>query len=164
MNSNCKAISRRMEIPQCQWPRAYRWDEILEGGLAPGAAVMSWRGEAGGIEAAEAKHKVVMTPNGSMYFDHYQADPKTEPLAIGGFTTLKDVYEYEPIPENLEEEYHEYVMGAQANIWTEYMKTSDYVEYMAYPRAVALAETVWSAKEKRDWIGLKINLPINTNC
>lgn len=135
------------------------WDEILEGGLAPGAAVMSWRGEAGGIEAAEAGHKVVMTPNGNMYFDHYQADPKTEPLAIGGFTDLKSVYDYEPIPEQLEEAYHEYVMGAQANVWTEYMKTSDYVEYMVYPRAVALAETVWSAKKNRNWEHFQEKLP-----
>ncbi len=135
------------------------WDEILEGGLAPGAAVMSWRGEAGGIEAAEAKHKVVMTPNSAMYFDHYQADPKTEPLAIGGLTTLKDVYEYEPIPENLDEAFHKYVMGAQANVWTEYIKTSEQVEYMAYPRAVALAESVWSSKENRDWERFQQKLP-----
>lgn len=127
------------------------WDEILEGGLAPGAAVMSWRGEAGGIEAAEAEHYVVMSPNAEMYFDHYQADPENEPLAIGGYTTIESVYDYEPIPENLEEEYHSYVMGAQANVWTEYMKTSDHVEYMVYPRAVALAETVWTKPENKDW-------------
>ena len=127
------------------------WDEILEGGLAPGAAVMSWRGEAGGIEAAEAEHYVVMTPNADMYFDHYQADPENEPLAIGGYTTLESVYHYEPIPENLDEAHHKYVMGAQANVWTEYMKTSDHVEYMVYPRAVALAETVWTQPENKDW-------------
>lgn len=135
------------------------WDEILEGGLAPGAAVMSWRGESGGIEAAEARHNVVMTPNGNMYFDHYQADPKTEPLAIGGFTDLKSVYDYEPIPAALDEEYHPYVMGAQANVWTEYMKPSDYVEYMVYPRAVALAETVWSSRENRNWTRFQEKLP-----
>jgi hexosaminidase len=127
------------------------WDEILEGGLAPGAAVMSWRGESGGIEAAEAKHNVVMTPNGSMYFDHYQADPDNEPLAIGGFTTIENVYHYEPIPAALEDEFHQYVLGAQANVWTEYMKTSDHVEYMVYPRAIALAETVWTQPEHKDW-------------
>lgn len=127
------------------------WDEILEGGLAPGAAVMSWRGEAGGIEAAEAEHYVVMSPNAEMYFDHYQADPENEPLAIGGYTTIESVYDYEPIPENLEEEYHSYVMGAQANVWTEYMKTSNHVEYMVYPRAVALSETVWTKPENKDW-------------
>lgn len=127
------------------------WDEILEGGLAPGAAVMSWRGEAGGIEAAEAEHYVVMTPNSEMYFDHYQADPENEPLAIGGYTTLESVYHYEPIPESLDEEHHKFVLGAQANLWTEYMKTSDHVEYMVYPRAVALSETVWTQPENKDW-------------
>ncbi len=127
------------------------WDEILEGGLAPGAAVMSWRGEAGGIKAAEAEHYVVMTPNSDMYFDHYQANPDNEPLAIGGYTTLEKVYHYEPVPEELEEAYHKYVLGAQANVWTEYMKTSNRVEYMVYPRAVALAETVWTHPENKDW-------------
>ena len=127
------------------------WDEILEGGLAPGAAVMSWRGEAGGIEAAEAEHYVVMSPNAEMYFDHYQANPANEPLAIGGYTTIESVYQYEPVPGALDEEHHQYVLGAQANVWTEYMKTSDHVEYMVYPRAVALAETVWTKPDNKDW-------------
>ena len=127
------------------------WDEILEGGLAPGAAVMSWRGEAGGIEAAEAEHYVVMSPNADMYFDHYQADPSTEPLAIGGYTTLESVYHYEPVPAALDEAHHQYVLGAQANVWTEYMKTSDHVEYMVYPRAIALAEVVWTNPSNKDW-------------
>ncbi len=127
------------------------WDEILEGGLAPQAAVMSWRGEAGGIEAADAGHYVVMSPNGDMYFDHYQADPKFEPLAIGGYTTLESVYGYEPIPSALEESAHKYVLGAQANVWTEYMKTSEHVEYMAYPRVVALSEVLWTQPEHKSW-------------
>ncbi|MCO6359284.1 family 20 glycosylhydrolase [Roseivirga pacifica] len=127
------------------------WDEILEGGLAPGAAVMSWRGEAGGIEAAEAEHNVVMTPNGSMYFDYYQGNPETEPLAIGGMITLDKVYNYDPIPAELDEAHHKYILGAQANLWTEYIKTADHVEYMIYPRAVALSEVVWSQPEQRDW-------------
>lgn len=127
------------------------WDEILEGGLAPDAAVMSWRGEAGGIEAADAGHYVVMSPNADMYFDHYQADPKFEPLAIGGYTTLESVYHYEPIPEDLKEDAHKYVLGAQANVWTEYMKTSEHVEYMAYPRVVAMSEVLWTAPEHKDW-------------
>lgn len=135
------------------------WDEILEGGLAPDAAVMSWRGEAGGIEAAEAKHFVVMSPNSDLYFDHYQADPKQEPLAIGGFSSLEQVYAYEPIPSELAQEYHQYVMGAQANVWTEYMKTSDQVEYMAYPRVLALSEAVWSPKSKRNWESFQEKLP-----
>lgn len=131
------------------------WDEILEGGLAPEATVMSWRGVAGGIEAAESGHDVVMSPNADMYFDHYQADPATQPLAIGGFTTLESVYHYEPIPEDLDEKHHQHVLGAQANVWTEYMKTSDYVEYMVYPRAIALSETVWTKPENKDWKGFQ---------
>lgn len=127
------------------------WDEILEGGLAPEATVMSWRGVAGGIEAAESGHDVVMSPNADMYFDHYQADPATQPLAIGGFTTLESVYDYEAIPEALDEKHHQHILGAQANVWTEYMKTSDYVEYMVYPRAIALSETVWTKPENKDW-------------
>ena len=127
------------------------WDEILEGGLAPEATVMSWRGEAGGIEAAEQGHDVIMTPNSVAYFDHYQAGPEGEPLAIGGFTTLQDVYDYEPIPEELSKENQKHVLGAQANVWTEYMKTTDYVEYMVFPRMLALSETVWSQPEVKDW-------------
>ena len=127
------------------------WDEILEGGLAPGAAVMSWRGEAGGIEAASAEHFVVMTPNSHMYFDHYQGDSEIEPLAIGGFTPIKKVYDYEPVPSELAKEHAKFVMGAQANVWTEYIKTSDHVEYMVYPRAVALSEVVWTNPENKDW-------------
>lgn len=127
------------------------WDEILEGGLAPNAAVMSWRGEAGGIEAAKQKHNVVMSPGTHCYLDHYQADPKTQPLAIGGFTPLDKIYAYEPVPDSLTVEEAKYIMGAQGNVWTEYMKTSDHVEYMVYPRAAALAEVVWSPKGERDY-------------
>jgi hexosaminidase len=127
------------------------WDEILEGGLAPEATVMSWRGEAGGIAAAKMKHDVVMTPGNPVYFDHYQGDPATEPLAIGGFNTLKKVYDYEPVPKELNEEEAKYVLGAQANLWAEYITTAEHVEYMVLPRMLALAEVVWSPKETRDW-------------
>lgn len=127
------------------------WDEILEGGLAPNATVMSWRGISGGIEAAKQGHDVVMTPGTHLYLDHYQADPATEPLAIGGFTTLENTYSYEPTPDTLTNEESKHILGAQGNVWTEYMHTGEKVEYMAYPRAVALAEVVWSPKEKRDW-------------
>jgi hexosaminidase len=127
------------------------WDEILEGGLAPNAAVMSWRGEEGGIAAARERHYVVMTPGEYCYFDHYQADPKNEPLAIGGFTPLKKVYSYEPVPAVLTEEESRYILGAQGNVWTEYMKTPEQVEYMAYPRAAALAEVTWSPRHLRDY-------------
>lgn len=127
------------------------WDEIMEGGLAPGATVMSWRGEAGGIESARMQHDVIMTPNATNYFDHYQADRTSEPIAIGGFTPLEDVYHYEPIPEELNEEEAQYIMGAQGNVWTEYMHTASKVEYMAFPRVIALSEVLWSPVEQRDW-------------
>jgi hexosaminidase len=127
------------------------WDEILEGGLAPEATVMSWRGEAGGIAAAKMNHNVVMTPGNPVYFDHYQADPATEPLAIGGFNTLKKVYDYEPIPSELTQHQANFVLGAQANLWAEYITTPAHVEYMVLPRMLALAEVVWSPKEGRDW-------------
>ena len=131
------------------------WDEILEGGLAPNATVMSWRGTKGGIEAAKQKHDVIMTPGHSCYFDHYQVHDKEEkekePLAIGGNTTVADVYAYEPTPEELSEEDSKYILGAQGNVWTEYMETTDYVEYMILPRMTALSEVVWSPKNSRNW-------------
>ena len=135
------------------------WDEILEGGLAPNATVMSWRGEKGGIEAAKQQHDVIMTPGHSCYFDHYQTEDKAnEPLAIGGKTTVGDVYAYDPTPKELTDAENKYILGAQANVWTEYMKTSDYVEYMILPRMTALSEVVWSSKENRDFEDFKSRL------
>jgi hexosaminidase len=127
------------------------WDEILEGGLAPNATVMSWRGTTGGIEAAKENHNVIMTPTSHMYFDYYQANSQTEPLAIGGFSPVKEVYNFDPIPEELSNKESEFVMGAQGNVWTEYMHSDDKVEYMAYPRASALSEVTWSPKSKQNW-------------
>jgi hexosaminidase len=127
------------------------WDEILEGGLAPNAAVMSWRGVDGGIAAAKQSHFVVMTPGSHCYFDHYQSDPQTQPLAIGGFTPLEKIYSYEPVPETLSQDEARFIMGAQGNVWTEYMKTTEHVEFMVYPRAAALSEVVWSEKGERDY-------------
>jgi hexosaminidase len=127
------------------------WDEILEGGLAPNATVMSWQGEAGGIEAAKMGHTVVMTPVSHCYFDYYQGDPDLEPLAFGGNITLVKVYSYEPIPAELNEEQGKLVLGAQANVWTEYMIDGRDVEYMTFPRIAALAEVVWSPKDSRNW-------------
>jgi hexosaminidase len=126
------------------------WDEILEGGLAPNAAVMSWRGTEGGVAAAKQQHDVVMSPGTHCYFDHYQGDPAHEPLAIGGFTTVQKTYSYEPVPDELAAEEAKYIMGAQGNVWTEYITTPDQVEYMALPRMIALAEVLWSPKESRD--------------
>ena len=127
------------------------WDEILEGGLAPNATVMSWRGVRGGIEAARMGHDVIMSPVSHCYFDYYQADPETEPLAIGGYTTLSRVYEFNPIPLDLSQSEAKHILGAQGNVWTEYMRTSDHVEYMAYPRAIALAEVLWTPRRKQDF-------------
>ena len=126
------------------------WDEILEGGLAPNAAVMSWQGIEGGIAAARSGHYAVMSPGSHCYFDHYQGDPANEPLAIGGFTTVQKVYSYEPIPAELKPEEHKYILGAQGNVWTEYILTPEHVEYMAVPRMLALAEVLWTPKEKRN--------------
>lgn len=135
------------------------WDEILEGGLAPRATVMSWRGEAGGIEAAKMGHDVIMTPGGTNYFDHFQFKPiENEPIAIGGLTTLEDVYKYEPIPDELTEEEAKYILGAQANVWTEYIHTGAKVEYMAFPRAIALSEVLWSSPPIKDWDDFLIRL------
>ncbi|MBO9619238.1 MAG: family 20 glycosylhydrolase [Niabella sp.] len=127
------------------------WDEILEGGLAPEATVMSWRGESGGIKAAQMNHDVVMSPGSPLYFDHYQGDPETEPLAFGGFNTLKRVYNYDPVPSELNPNEAKYILGAQANLWTEQIQTYDHVEYMILPRMLALAEVVWSPKASRNW-------------
>lgn len=131
--------------------RLIGWDEILEGGLAPNASVMSWRGETGGIEAAKMKHDVVMTPGSPVYFDHYQGDPATEPMAIGGFNTLKRVYHYEPIPKELSAADAKYVLGAQANLWTEYIPSVEQAEYMILPRMLALSEVVWSPEASKNW-------------
>ena len=131
--------------------RLIGWDEILEGGLAPEATVMSWRGMDGGIEAAKQGHDVIMTPTSHAYFDYYQGDAEFEPLAIGGYTDLRKVYSFEPVPSELTEREALHVLGAQGNVWTEYMKTTDYVEYMVFPRMLALSEVVWSPTGHRDW-------------
>lgn len=127
------------------------WDEILEGGLAPNATVMSWRGTNGAIEAAKQGHEVILTPVSHCYFDYYQSDDENEPLAIGGFLPLEKVYSFHPIPEELTKEESKYVLGAQGNVWTEYMPTEKQVEYMAYPRAVALSEVLWSFPENKNY-------------
>ncbi len=132
--------------------RLVGWDEILEGGLAENATVMSWRGMDGGIAAAKAGHDVVMAPGTYTYFDHYQsADKKSEPLAIGGFLPMDSVYAFEPVPPALNAAEAKHVLGAQAQLWTEYIQTPKDLEYMAFPRMVALAEVLWSGKSQRDF-------------
>ncbi len=124
------------------------WDEILEGGLSPNAAVMSWRSEEGGIEAAKEKHNVVMTPNSHMYLDFYQGEQAFEPLAIGHYLPLEKVYSYEPLSDKLTKEDQKYIMGVQANMWTEYITTESHAEYMLFPRVLAAAEIAWTNGEK----------------
>ena len=126
------------------------WDEILEGGLAPNATVMSWRGEKGGIEAAKEKHTVIMTPGGWMYFDHQQ-NKKEDSVTIGGYTTVQKVYSYEPLPKEMDPADYKYVLGAQANVWTEYISNTAKAEYMVFPRISALSEVLWSSKENKSW-------------
>lgn len=126
------------------------WDEILEGGLAPNAIVMSWRGEEGGIEAAKQNHSVIMTPGNWCYLDHAQF-AKEDSLVIGGYTSLQEVYEYEPIPAKMEASKAKFVLGAQANVWTEYMNNEAKVEYMIFPRLFAMSEVLWSPKELHNW-------------
>ncbi len=130
--------------------RLVGWDEILEGGLAPGATVMSWRGEDGGIAAARAGHDVVMAPQKPTYFDHAQSEAPSEPVGIGGHNALEDVYAYEPVPRELSADEAKHVLGAQAQLWTEYMPDPRHVEYMAWPRLCAMAEVLWSPRETRD--------------
>ena len=132
--------------------RLIGWDEILEGGLAPGAAVMSWRGIEHGITAAEAGHDVVMAPGSHTYLDHCQSpDFQNEPLSIGGCLTLEAVYEFNPIPPALSPEKTHHILGLQGQIWSEYMPTPTHVEYMAFPRLCALAEVGWSSSDKKDY-------------
>ena len=138
--------------------RLIGWDEILEGGLAPDATVMSWRGEEGGIAAAKEGHDVVMTPYGYTYFDYYQADPETEPLAIGGFLPIDTVYSYDPVPAELDEQQRHHILGVQGQVWTEYLSTPEKAEYMAYPRACAMAEIGWTPLNQKDFDEFSISL------
>ena len=138
------------------------WDEILEGGLAPNAALMSWRGINGGIAAAKQNHFVVMSPGRPCYFDHYQSKDKgTEPMAIGGFNPLDSVYNYNPTPDSLIENEQKFIMGAQANVWTEYITNFSQVEYMALPRMSALSEVLWTNIENKNFTDFKERLYIH---
>lgn len=138
--------------------RLIGWDEILEGGLAEGATVMSWRGVQHAIDAAKSGHDAVMSPTSHAYFDFYQSRKPGEPHAIGGYLPLETVYAYEPIPAELNEEEAKHILGAQGNLWTEYIRTPDYLEYMGFPRACAMSEVVWSRREDRDYNGFMTRL------
>ena len=140
--------------------RLIGWDEILEGELAPNATVMSWQGMGGGIQAAHMGHDVIMTPNTYVYFDYYQtANTENEPTAIGGFIPIEKVYSFEPAPENLSVEQRGHILGAQANLWTEYIPTPEQAEYMLLPRMAALSEVQWTQPEKKDYNNFLQRLP-----
>lgn len=147
-------VIRRVEtMLEARGKKLIGWDEILEGGLSPNASVMSWRGEDGGIAAANMGRKVVMTPNSEgLYIDHYQGDDRIEPVSIGGYTLLEKTYSYDPIPKELVESGKEhFIQGVQANLWTEYMYTTDLMEYRLYPRALAVAEIGWSELDRKNF-------------
>lgn len=127
------------------------WDEILDGGLAPNATVMSWRGTEGGLAAIRSGHKAIMSPGQYCYLDGYQDAPYSQPEAIGGYLPLKKVYGYEPVPDSLSTDEAKLMYGVQANLWTEYIPTEEHAEYMLYPRAIALAEVAWSKPENKSW-------------
>ncbi|AOW11415.1 beta-N-acetylhexosaminidase [Flavobacterium gilvum] len=144
-------ISRMEKYINSKGKSIIGWDEILEGGLAPNATVMSWRGEKGGIDAAKLNHDVIMTPGDPCYLNRPQGDPEVEPVGGWGVSTLKNVYAYEPIPSELNAEEAKHVLGSQANFWTEYIPTFEHLQYMTLPRLLAISEVMWSPKEKRDW-------------
>ena len=133
------------------------WDEILEGGVAPNATVMSWRGEQGGIDAAKQHHTVIMTPTTYVYFDYSQTKHE-DSLTIGGYLPVETIYKYEPLPSQLSADEQKYVIGAQANVWSEYMSNPSKVEYMIFPRLTALSEVLWSTKDSRNWNDFKNRL------
>ncbi|HEX5625837.1 MAG TPA: beta-N-acetylhexosaminidase, partial [Saprospiraceae bacterium] len=166
--SQCQAVKRRNNLKTEEDLQSYfirnvekflsskgkkliGWDEILEGGLPQDATVMSWRGTKGGIEAASQKHPVIMCPGTHCYFDHYQSMSPSEPIAIGGYTPLEETYSFDPVPESLKPSERPYIIGAQGNVWTEYMADEKHVLYMAYPRAIALSEVNWTPKSNRDY-------------
>ncbi len=153
-------IGRMSRFLQSRGRRLVGWDEILEGGLAEGATVMSWRGEAGGIEACNAGHDVVMTPGDRVYFNFSQDRPETNPLLQEiPYTSLESVYRYEPTPEQIDPAQRHHLLGAQGQLWTEYMPTTRRVEYMAFPRTLALAEVLWSPRESHDFASFEQRLP-----
>lgn len=143
-------IKRMEKFISSKGKRLVGWNEILEGGLAEGAMVMSWQGLVGGIEAAHHGHDVIMTPNAEVYLDHYQSN-YYEPLAIAGLTTPKEIYNWSPMPEELDAANRKHVLGAQCNVWTEYITSEDHLEYMIFPRLIALAEMLWLGEDKKDF-------------
>jgi len=145
------AVNRIGKFLKSKGKKLLGWDEIIEGGLAPEATVMSWRGEAGGAKAANEGHDVVMAPQSFMYFNSYQGNPLFEPEANGGLLPIQKVYDYDPIAKDIKNDKRKHVLGVQGNVWTEYIPTTEHVEYMAFPRALALSEMAWSQPETKNW-------------
>ncbi|SDG99993.1 hexosaminidase [Pedobacter terrae] len=154
-------IARMERYLKTKGKKIIGWDEILEGGLAPDATVMSWRGLEGGIAAAKLKHDVIMTPEKFLYLDYYQSLNKTEQTAAGGYLPLNKVYDYEPMPTELNAEEQQYIKGVQANVWSEYLSDASKAEYMIFPRVIALAETAWSLKENKLYVDFLARLLAN---
>lgn len=151
-------IKRMADFVESHGKTIIGWDEILEGGLAENAMVMSWRGIQGGIDAAKMGNKVVMTPTSHCYFDYFQADKETESLGVGGIITVEKVYNFNPIPDELTQKQREIVLGGQANVWTEFLKTPADVEYMIFPRFIALSESVWTENQNKNYEDFLIRL------
>ena len=144
-------IARMNDFLKSKGRKLIGWDEILEGGLGRDATVMAWRSVDKGIEAAELGNDVVMAPTAFTYFDYYQGKPKEEPLAIGGNLTLSKVYGFDPLPKKLDADGLSHIMGTQGQLWAEYIPNPDHMEYMAFPRACALAEVAWTPQAQRDF-------------
>ncbi|MDO5522666.1 MAG: family 20 glycosylhydrolase [Bacteroidia bacterium] len=151
-------ITRIEKFLNSKGRRLLGWDEILDGGLAPDATVMSWRGEEGGITAVQSGHDAVMTPAEFCYFDAYQANPGTQPEAMGGFLPIEKVYAYNPVPEVLSVDESKRVLGVQANLWAEHIPAEQHVEYMLYPRLLALAEVAWTQPENKSWADFRLRV------
>ena len=145
-------ITRMEKFLNSKGRKLIGWDEILEGGIAPNATIMSWRGEKGGLEAVRQGHDAIMTPNTYFYLDYYQAaDIENEPFGIGGYLPVEKCYSYEPYPAGMTEEETKHIIGVQANLWTEYISEADHLYYMLLPRLAALAEVQWCNADRKDW-------------
>jgi hexosaminidase len=156
-------ISRMDSFLSSKGKKMIGWDEIMEGGLTENATVMSWRGEEGGIVAAKLKHQGIMCPGSHCYFDHYQGLKRSEPLAIGGYTPLEKIFNYNPIPAQLDPSLEQYILGVQANLWTEYIPTKTQADYMLLPRLAALSEVAWNNQPNRDFNLFKKNIITHFN-
>ena len=156
-------VKRVGEYLQSKGRKMIGWDEIMEGGLAPNAMVMSWRGEEGGIDAVKMQHEVVMTPYYFMYLDYYQSLPEGEPIAFGGHLPTKQVYSYEPLSSKIPIEGHKYIVGVQGNLWMELIYSREFLDYMAFPRLAAVAEIGWTTKDQKDFIDFQKRLSHNLN-